>query len=167
MKELGTRIGYLLGLGMNDRAAAALDYEQAVHLDAEELAEGGIKAAYDSLRPRLEGYVGQPAELTEHLDRDAGSYSVSCAGIRYQIYSPISEGEENAWGNAAYALFSCVNAQLKDAPVKLYALNGGNNLFGIFLTEQQVAATRRDVKRKMDWPYLPTREYPWYGMHHA
>jgi hypothetical protein len=54
-----------LGLGGNAASAtrAPLDYDQMVFLDAEDLAEAGIKEA---------------------------TYNVSCSGVSYDIYSPDS-----------------------------------------------------------------------------
>jgi hypothetical protein len=46
-----------------------------------------------------------------------------------------------------------VNRQLGKAPVKFYALNAGNDLMGIFLTEREAAAARKTLKRRLDWPY--------------
>ena len=42
-----------------------LDYEQVVHLDADDLAEQGIKSAYTGLLPQLLHYTTTPLEVTE------------------------------------------------------------------------------------------------------
>ena len=55
---------------------------------------------------------------------------------------------------------------LATAPVKFYALNAGNDLMGIFLTERQAAMARKTIKRRSDWPYLPTMRAPWFGQLH-
>ena len=51
-------------------------------------------------------------------------------------------------------LFSLVNQQLSDAEVSFYAINGGNDLGGMFLTEAQVEQARRSLPLKSDWPNL-------------
>ena len=41
----------------------ALDYDKLIFLDAEALAEGGIREAYTSILPHLKEYVAEPAEV--------------------------------------------------------------------------------------------------------
>jgi hypothetical protein len=48
-----------------------LDYEQLILLDAENLAEAGIREAYESLLPELRKYVPQPAQVDEVIDNDS------------------------------------------------------------------------------------------------
>jgi hypothetical protein len=163
--------------GIIASVALELDYDQLVFLDAEGLAEGGIKRAYDALRPKLEQYVSAPAEIEESLDDrvpshppyDAPRYAVTYRGREYVIYSPeldddLSEHNES-WGRATYALFSIVNDQLTGEH-RFFAINGGNDLGGMFLTPAEAEAARTSLPRKMDWPYLPTPDGPWYGQHH-
>ena len=171
MKNIIAAIAALLCLGPNAESDAetmfSLDYEQMVLLDAEELAETGINEAYNKLLPVLRQYVNNPAQLSEIIDPDLPRYSVSSAGVIYDIYSPdTSDPEEASWGRATYALFSIINNQLKNSNIRFYAINAGNDLGGMFLTPQQVASAKRTLKRKTDWPYIPTLEYPWYGQFH-
>ena len=49
-----------------------LDYDQLVFLDAENLAEAGMREAYESLLPELQKYVPQPAQVEELIDNDVG-----------------------------------------------------------------------------------------------
>lgn len=169
MKKLIAAVTTLFGLCAPTATAgnSVLDYDQMVILDAEDLAEAGIKSAYEKLKPMLKNHVVKPIELVEKIDNNLPSYSVSSSGATYEVYSPAlpsSEGE--SWGRATHALFSIVNSQLEVSPVKFYAISGGNDLGGMFLTEQQVVAAKRSLKKKTDWPYLPTLEHPWYGQHH-
>src|SRR5262245_497566 len=90
-----------------------LDYSKMIILDAEDLAEGGIQAAYQELLPELLKYVGQADEITEVLDDKEPRYSVHHRERVYVIYEP--EHEDESWGNATYALFSIVNVQLAAA----------------------------------------------------
>jgi hypothetical protein len=68
--------------------AADLNYDEFIPLDAEALAETGLKPAYEELLPRLQKYVASPAAVSERIDSDAPSYAVSCLGTEY----PIREG---------------------------------------------------------------------------
>lgn len=148
------------------QASGSLDYEQSIPLDAESLAEGGIKRAYTALLVRLRAYVPNPWTLEEHLDSDKPAYSVSAHGVTYQIYSQsLREPESMSWVRATDALFSIVNAQLASSPYKLYALNGGNELFGIFLTQVDVEAAKKSLPKRSDWPYLPNSRPPDFGQY--
>lgn len=144
-----------------------LNYDEAIHLDAEALAEGGIGEAYESLLPKLRAFVANPAEIQEDLNDDARSYSVRCGDMEFIIYAPhLDEETGNGWGIATVALFSIVNEQLKNTDHRLYAINGGNDLFGIFLSPTEASAAQNSLTSKTDWPYLPNREVPWYGRFH-
>jgi hypothetical protein len=79
-----------------------LDYSKMIILDAEELAEGGIQAAYKDLLPELLKYIKEADEITEVLDDDAPSYSVHHRDHQYIIYEP--ENKDKSWENATYAL---------------------------------------------------------------
>lgn len=148
-------------------AESALDYDRLILLDAEDLAELGIVRAYERLKPVLTQYVAEPAVVTEHVDHQLPGYSVSSNGVTYAISAPrLPDGRGQAWGRATFALFQIVNRQLDGAGVHFYAINGGNELGGMFLTGDQVRAARRALHERSDWPYLPTLDYPWYGQYH-
>lgn len=148
-------------------AAAKLDYNQLVLLDAENLAEQGIREAYERLLPELRKYVSSPAEVEEEIHPDIESYSVRCAGFEFEVYAPTHAGTDaESWGRATYALFAMVNEQLSDSDIRFYALNGGNDLGGMFLSPEAAAASRAGLPRKADWPYIPQLESPYYGQHH-
>jgi hypothetical protein len=53
-----------------------LDYDQLIHLDAENLAEAGVREAYDALLPELSQYVQAPTQIAESIDNATPSYSV-------------------------------------------------------------------------------------------
>ncbi len=145
-----------------------VDYDKMISLDAEELAEAGIKRAYGSIVPLFREYASEPAEVLEAVDNDAPSYSVKCNGLEYLIYAPaLLDNEGRSWGRAAHALFKIVNDQLMKSEYRLYAINGGNELGGMFLTQSDCELARRSLPRKEDWPYLPTLEHPWYGQLHG
>lgn len=147
--------------------AFTLDYDQWIHLDAEDLAETGIAEAYDRVLPELRKYVPQPARVEEVIDNDTPVYSVRCGGREYAIYGPdLDEEGGGSWGRATVAFFALVNEQLAGTAYRFYAINGGNDLGGMFLTPAQAQESRASLPRPQDWPYLPEDEPPWYGQHH-
>lgn len=145
-----------------------LDYNTMLLLDAEGLAEVGIKNTYQSILEALRKHVSEPAEVHEVIDNEAPSYVVRGGGKEYTIYSPALPDEEcHSWGRATHAFFEIVNGQLTKTEYRLYAINGGNDLGGMFLTQLECEAARKSLVRKEDWPYLPTLEHPWYGQYHG
>lgn len=83
------------------------------------------------------------------------------------VYAPeLDDSEGRSWGRATWTLFAIVNSQLENSSVRLYAINGGNDLGGMFLTASQAGRAKASLKNKTDWPYLPTDRHPWYGQHH-
>lgn len=147
--------------------ADSIDYDKLVLLDAEALAEAGIKEAYEALLPELKRYVPNPAKVEERLDADQPRYSVVAAGTEYVVYAPgLVDDEGQSWGRATWAFFDIVNRQLTDSQYRFYAINGGNDLGGMFLTTAEVGEFKNSLGKKSDWPYLPTQKHPWYGQEH-
>jgi hypothetical protein len=117
--------------------------------------------------PELRKYVPRPAPVEEVIDDDTPRYSVRCRGMEYAIYGPeLDETGNKSWGRATFVFFRIVNEQLANSEYRFYAINGGNDLGGMFLTPAQARASRESLPRLQDWPYLPTDEAPWYGQHH-
>jgi hypothetical protein len=144
-----------------------LDYDKLHLLDAECLAEQGIAEAYRELLPTLRTYAPAPHEVDEVIDEATGSYSVGCNGRTHVVYSPDESGSEAAsWGRATAIFFGRVNEQLQGSNVRFHAIDGGNDLGGMFLTEAEVEGARATLPRKSDWPYIPTMEGPWHGQAH-
>jgi hypothetical protein len=103
-----------------------LDYDQLVLLDAETLAEGRIREAYEALHPQLRHHLSAPGDI----DDRAPQYAVRYGGREYVIYSP--ELDDNSWGRATYAFFSIIDDQLTTSTHRFYAINGGMILAGCF-----------------------------------
>ena len=143
-----------------------LNYDDAIHLDAEALAEGGIGDAYERVVPTLRQFTKRPLEVIEERDDDKPSYAVRCGSKRFVIYAPDIEETTNSWGNATVAFFTIVNDQLENSTHRFYAINGGNELFAIFLTPAQATEARQALPNRRDWPYLPKDEPGWYGQFH-
>src|SRR5580692_11769466 len=99
-----------------------LNYDDLIHLDAEDLAETGIGEAYKSLLPQLGKYVTQPARIEELIDNATPSYSVKCGAKEFVIYGPAADNR-NTWGRATYVFFAIVNDQLAETNYRFYAIN--------------------------------------------
>ncbi|MFT3667954.1 MAG: hypothetical protein QM795_05075 [Pseudoxanthomonas sp.] len=153
-----------LGCGAQE-PAMPLDYDTMIFLDAEALAETGIGEAYEQLLPELKRYVAQPLPVEEVFDPEAPRYALRVERREYVIYTPDTEGGAS-WGAAAYVFFKIVNDQLAGSDVRFYAINGGNDLGGMFLTTEEAKAARDELPRRQDWPYLPEADGPWYGQYH-
>ena len=155
----------------SDASVDGLDYDQSVPLDAEHLAEGGIGEAYrTAVLPHLRRVLdGKPAidTVTDHVSEAGERYTVTAAGREYVVYSPETEDSATeSWGRAAYVLFTIVNEQLQTSTRRFYAINGGNDLSGVFLTPDEAESARSSLPAKTDWPYLPTLDDHWYGQPH-
>lgn len=81
-------------------------------------------------------------------------------------FTTVEKTQEQSWSNATYALFDIVNRQLTHTRYKFYAVNGGNELGGMFLTLDQYKAAVAALRKKTYWPYIPDRTAPWYGQSH-
>lgn len=144
-----------------------LDYSEMEILDAEYLAESGILERYVGMMTRLKKHVREPAEVIELIDDDLPSYRVRCQDKVYIIHTPeLEDSGGQSWGRATYAFFDIINGQLDGSEYRFYAISGGNDLGGMFLTAQQCEAARRALGRKEAWPYLPTLDHPWFGQFH-
>lgn len=129
----------------------ALDDEHLMLLDAEALAETGIKEAYEGLQATLKQYVAAPLPVEEQIDSVNARYTVTAGDIRYLIFSDTTP-EADSWGNATYALFCIVNQQLAHSPYRFYAVNAGNDLGGLFLTQAQYQSAIASLKKRRIGP---------------
>jgi hypothetical protein len=166
IKSIFTSIFALLGFGLSAETPFSIDYDTAIHLDAEALAETGIQTAYEEILQELRKYIDHPSKVVEVIDQINSKYSIIANGRTYVIYDEQLDPKMNSWGNATFAFFDIINSQLVNSPVRFYALNGGNDLFGIFLPPQDAESSKKGIKRKSDWPYLPKNETQWFGMFH-
>ena len=163
MRAVRSLLNYIFGASAKQGLLEdPLDYEQVVHLDAEELAEQGIQEAYNALLPRLRQYSGSPLEVVEEVDGERGIYSVLAGGVRYEIWGPDLKPNDG-WARASVAFFSIVNRGLEASAHKFYALYSDNDLSGVFLTEEEYLQARRAIEQRSSWPYLLVNEPPHYG----
>jgi hypothetical protein len=76
--------------------AGEINYDLALDLDAEDLAEGGILEAYNAIARDLAEHGFQARPVTEDFDSSRGDYSVSFDGLRYVIFGPGVAGEADS-----------------------------------------------------------------------
>ena len=65
-----------------------INYDLALMLDAEDLAEQGILEAYQQIAPRLAAYGVAARPVVENDDSLANHYSVDFDGHWYVVYGP-------------------------------------------------------------------------------
>jgi hypothetical protein len=138
-----------------------LNYDEMIWLDAESLAEQGMLVAYERIREEFRKRGIELSPLEEIVDDINGTYHVVHNEKKYCIYNDMND--RNSWSNATVALFEIVNSQLHDQELKFYAINSGNDLGGMILTEIGCAQARRQLNLKMDWPYFPQLDDDWVG----
>lgn len=157
----------LVGLVTSAPMAQAQNlYDHVIFLDAENLAEVGIKEAYDQLLPTLKQYTKNPFPVSEKLEDDNSKYSVTGGGQTYLVWdSRVEEPEYYGWFRAGFVLFDLVNRQLSDSDVHFYALYTGNDLSGIFLDHNQYLELIKTISRPYDQPWQPTPDPPNFGFH--
>ena len=144
-----------------------IDYETAVFLDAESLSEQGIGEAYQDLESHLTKIVKEVPDITEHFQSETGSYSIEFEGNNFHIFEPgVEKKPGRSWGLATFTLFTIVNRILKDTDQKFYALYGGHDLMGIFLSDEQFRRAKQYHHNSKESPYIPRNEHPWYGQPH-
>ena len=163
MKKIFLSLLTFFGFSHADVSSFALDYEKAIGLDAEALAELGIKERYEEIRMHLRNYIDKTADIQEKIDGDAPSYSIIYHNETYVIFSPLQDDQTHSWERATYTLFHIINDQLKDHDVKFYALYGGNKLEGIFLTDEEYQKAKKALREKSEHPYLPSNELAQYN----
>ena len=147
--------------GLDSATAGPFDDDDVVLLDAQDLAEGGILEAYEQLHPQLRQHEASEIDVAEEFDEEAATYAVLADGKRYDIRGNDAEGDP--WVLATIAFFEIVNASLPHASHRFYALYGGKDLAGIFLTGEQFEMARQSTARHSDWPWTPVNRAPDYG----
>lgn len=128
--------------------------DNIVVLDAEELAEGSFAEVYENaVVSALKKYVPEPAKVVEDFDADKGVYKIKALGKTYMIF--VNFDDDQSQVNATIAMFDIVNRQLASTPYQFYAIGGGNDLGGVFLTTKEYDEMVRSAKNERDRPYLP------------
>jgi hypothetical protein len=176
-------LGYFKGLPAEREQELKRDFERQGWLaifndshrffqaDAEDLAEGGIGRLFREVASFL---VHQGVRLPLIEEEFSGhSYAVRLDGVTHTIYDAAElerdiSGEEAGltWGLSmarGFRLYDRVLAAAKSAE-RAYAINGGNDLFLLFLTPElhQMIMAHPEASR-VNGPYRPTEAYPQFG----
>jgi hypothetical protein len=132
---------------------------------------GGIGSFIEDVQPFL---VAQGVQAPQIEEEPTGEdYVIRVGGVTHKIYDAAELQEDSAgnkpghtWGLSMARGFKIVNEMLAKAgsAERVYAVNGGNDLFALFLTPElfRIIMTHPAASPK-DGPYQPTEEYPWYG----
>jgi hypothetical protein len=142
-----------------------IDYDEVFHLDAENLAEYGMKQSYDLLIPKLQTLGVKPKPMTEIFSQDDGRYNLYVGGKTYKVWNGEAlTKNEFPWPLATAIFFETINDQLSKSEYKFYAINGDNDLHGVFLKKAEFEAAVQFHGVPYDRPYLPNREPPFFGL---
>jgi hypothetical protein len=169
-------LGYFVGL--SPTAAQALkqeidrtgwnaifeDSHRLFRADAEDLAEGEVGRLLREVSPFLAAQgVTLPAIEDDVSDN---CYTVKVGGVDYLMYDADELQQDSIWALASARGFGIINELLvaADSREKAYGINGGNDLFLIFLTPglYQAIMDHPDASRRYG-PYVLTEESPWFG----
>lgn len=139
--------------------------------DAEDLAEGGIGRFIAEVTPFLTAEGVHVPEIEE--DASGDGYVVRVGGTDISIYDArdleLDEQQGLIWGLSMTRGFRIVNEllALAESTERVYAVNGGNDLFAFFLTQELYRSIVEHPEASPgDGPYVPTEEYPWFGQPH-
>jgi hypothetical protein len=149
----------------SDARASALEYGylygdtgRAFHADAEELAEGGVLYFVREIQPFLAGQRVILTSMSDDFESGGGygGYHVEINGLRREMYSveELSSGE--IWSLTTFRAFALINELLAQAESleRVYGLDGGNDLFAIFLTPAMYELiTARPIFPDSEKPY--------------
>jgi hypothetical protein len=176
-------LGYFRGLSADQALALKRDFDQKgwpaifskshrfYRADAEDLAEGGIGKFLRKVEPFLAAQGVRLPEIADETSEDG--YVVRVGGLAHRIFDgeemkrDLSGGELGLiWGLSAARGFRIANQMLAAAgsDERVFALNGGNDLFAMFLTPalHEVIIQHPNASRR-DNPYALTEEYPSFG----
>jgi hypothetical protein len=158
MKFILVILGFL---GIGNMRAVELNYDHAILLDAEDLAEGGINKAIETIQADL-NRAKIPVKLSAVKETHGEIGSIEYKNKTIVFFDSEKENNDHLWALATYALFFVVNDQLEDSGYKLYAVNGGNDLVGFLLRDNEYRAAIKvtDVDNR---PYLPSDKPPMFG----
>ena len=141
-----------------------INYDEMLFLDAEELAEQGMSNAYEEIKAAFQKHGIELSPIEEIINSEKGTYHVTHEGRKFCIYE--DGNDQSSWANATVALFNIVNSQIQECDLRLYAINGGNDLGGVILTKGDCVKAREQLENRTDWPYFPKHGDEWLGQPH-
>lgn len=138
-------------------------------VDAEELAEGGVAAFLEEVRPFLEGQGVNVPPLVDHLTVE---YTLLAGEDQLPIWTrddfnrDLGSEPGRLWGVSSTRTVQILNQWLQqaDSSERAYGVNGGNEFFILFLTPELFSLIQRSsAATPQDAPYVPNLEYPGFG----
>lgn len=127
--------------------------------DAEDLAEGGVAEFLAGLATPLQALGAAFGSVAEGIFDDSRGQTVIVDGVEETIWTADEAKAGEVWSISTVRTYALVNARLAAAgsPERLYAVNGGNDLQAVFLTERLATALAKELEPR-DRPYLPTED---------
>ena len=121
---------------------------RVVHLDAENLAEGGMIAALFDIGTKLTVRSVLIERLEEQFDEERHSLIVNDSTF-------VVRADEDRWLAATVAFFEALNFLLREnrSGERAYALYGGNDLHGVFLTPMMLDVIKTHTNNEKEQPY--------------
>lgn len=138
-------------------------------VDAEELADGGVAAFLEEVRPFLEGQGVNVPPLVDHLTVE---YTLLAGEDHLPIWTrddfnrDLGSEPGRLWGVSSTRTVQILNQWLQQAESceRAYGVNGGNEFFILFLTPELLSLIQRSsAATPQDAPYVPNLEYPGFG----
>lgn len=131
------------------------------HADAESLSQGGVEKFLRRIEPYLETLGVDLNRIIQHFDTDG--YRITVNDWVYDIW--LIGDKLDPWAMSTIRTFQLVNdlLELASANERVYAVNGGNDLFAFFLTPDMFDAICNYHEYRMrDYPYIPSEAgYPY------
>lgn len=176
-------LGYFKGLAEDKARTLKQEFEKSGWLaifceshrffmaDSEDLAEGGIGQLVEEVAPFLKAQGVTVPEVEDDITEDG--YVVKVGGVAHPIYDSTEMTRDSSdkelglmWGLSTVRGFRILDELLAKAgsAERAYGINGGNDLFLIFLTpELHQAIMEHPEAIPYDGPYILKEEYPWFG----
>jgi hypothetical protein len=138
-------------------------------VDAEELAEGGVAAFLEEVRPFLESQGVAVPPLVDHLTVE---YTLLAGEEQLPIWTrddfnrDLGSEPGRIWGASSARTVQILNRWLQAAQSaeRAYGVNGGNDFFVLFLTPELFSLIERSsAASPQEAPYTPNLEYPRFG----
>lgn len=131
--------------------------KKMIPLDAEDLAEMGIKSNVIKMTKEHPKLLPEVIDVKENIGEQSSTYEVVYKDVVYKIFDANSHSASkvsDSWTAATAAFFKIINMNIKNKNVKFYAIMGGNDLHGAFLTNAEYKKIKK-VSMSDEMPYLP------------
>jgi hypothetical protein len=138
-------------------------------VDAEDLAEGGVAAFLEEVKPFLQRLGVAVPPLVDHITVE---YTLLAGEDQLPIWTrddfnrDLDNEPGRIWGVSSARTVQILNQWLQkaDSAERAYGVNGGNDFFVLFLTPELFSLIERySADSSQDAPYTPNLEYPRFG----